>query len=421
MQIPFTSSHKYLSIFFNLIITYFFIALVIVPKAYSSGAILIIIAVFFIIYSIIKNKSLTKIKNKNYYFFIVPFSIYFTLYILSIFIHSDSIKTLDNASRSICFLLLFFLIKAYPLSLKNLLYSIPLSGIATGCYAFYQKFFLHYDRALSDTTYVIQSGDMAMSVGMFSLALMFYCWKHKQYYLVLLCAIGSFGGMLGSFLSASRGGWLLMPFIILTLFYLNRHMLTKKVIVSFSVSLVAIISILLMTPSAKMLSQIEKAYIEVANFGKPGNSNTSVGARLDLWEASLAMIREKPILGWGHKGADERRRELGRLGLLAEYPANLGHAHNQYLNDFLERGIFGFLSLLSIFLFPLYAFAQAYRKYKENEEIKLFSTLGIIHITSVISYGLTQAFFSHNSGNMFYFFLTVLFYAMLLGYKNQKV
>ncbi|MFC0308273.1 O-antigen ligase family protein [Gallibacterium trehalosifermentans] len=421
MNIIETFYHRYIFLFFNFIISYFFIALVIIPKAYSSGVILIIFSVFLIIYSLIKNKSILVLKNKNYYFFIAPFFIYFFLYISSIFIHHDSIKVLDNASRGICFLLLFLLIKVYPLSLKNLLYSIPLSGILTGCYAFYQKFFLHYDRALSDTTYVIQSGDMAMSIGMFSLALMFYCWRNKQYYLTFLCILGTFGGMLGSFLSATRGGWLLMPFIILTLFYFNRHILTKKIILSFFVSLLAIISVLLMIPSAKMLSQIERAYIEVVNSGKASNSNTSVGARLDLWKASILMITEKPMLGWGEKGAKDRRKELGNLGKLATYPANLGHAHNQYLNDFLERGIFGFFALLGIFLLPLYAFIRDYKKYKENEEVKLFATLGIIHITSVMSYGLTQVFFAHNSGNMFYFFLTVLFYAMLLSHKKQRI
>lgn len=411
--------YRYLQFFLNFVVSYFFITLVIIPKAYGSGIILAVVALLFIFGYLIKNKTVPTLDLRCRYFF-YPFIFYFIIYLCSVVIYQDSLSVLDSPSRALFFLLLFFLLPFYSISFKTLLLSIPLGGIATGIYAFYQKFFLHYDRALSDTTYVIQSGDMAMSLGVFSLALMFYCWKKKEFYYVLLCAIGSLGGILGSFLSATRGGWLLMPFIVVILFILNRKALSKKVIISFLSVLLLIFVTLLITPSSKVLSQIERAKIEIANFGKEGNADTSVGARLELWKASWISIQEKPIFGWGYTGAKEERKKQGEQGILAEYPASLGHAHNQYINDTLERGIIGLFSLLGIFLLPLWQYFKAYRESENNLEVKTLATLGIIHITSVMSYGLTQVFFAHNSGNMFYFFLTVLFYAMLLENKKQQ-
>ncbi|WP_082966127.1 O-antigen ligase family protein [Gallibacterium salpingitidis] len=412
--------HHYLKNFSNLVVCYFFITLVILPKAYGVGIILPIIAIFFIFTSLIKDRTFPKI-NQDYYYFLYPFIIYFILYIFCILFHQDSIKVLDGPSRALFFLLIFFIPSNYTISLKILLFSIPFGGIATAIYAVYQKFILNYDRALSDTTYVIQSGDMSMSLGVFNLVLMFYCWQKRQYYLALFCAFGSLGGMLGSFLSATRGGWLLMPFIVVILFYLNRNSLSKKIIIGFLTSLVLIFITLLSIPSTKVLSQIENARTEIRNFGQEENAGTSVGARLELWQASLISIQEKPIFGWGHEGAKEQRKLQGSQGILAQYPASLGHAHNQYINDTLERGVIGLFALLGIFLLPLWQYFKAYRENNDHLEIKLLATLGIIHITSVMSYGLTQVFFAHNSGNMFYFFLTVLFYAMILNYKNNVI
>ena len=53
-----------------------------------------------------------------------------------------------------------------------------------------------------------------------------------------------------------------------------------------------------------------------------------------------------------------------------------------------------------------------------NAELKLAGLLGVVHILSVMFYGLSQGFFSHNSGNIFYFFLVIVFYAFT---KQQRI
>ena len=59
---------------------------------------------------------------------------------------------------------------------------------------------------------------------------------------------------------------------------------------------------------------------------------------------------------------------------------------------------------------------DCYEKNKQNNKrIKFITTLGIVHILSTMSYCLTQAFISHNSGNIFYFFVLFLFYAFMVN------
>ena len=51
----------------------------------------------------------------------------------------------------------------------------------------------------------------------------------------------------------------------------------------------------------------------------------------------------------------------------------------------------------------------------------LIIKLGILHIGSVVIYSLSQSFFAHHSGNMFYFFLIVVFYAVLKQIEKSYI
>lgn len=414
----FISSPKYyLSSLINFVVFYFFTALIIIPKAYGAGIILSIIALILIIYYLVKDRR-QLILNDNSYLYFITFFIYFTIFLLDIIIHEDSIKILDDPSRCLFFSLIFFLLKSYPVKLKIILYAIPLGSIAAGVMASYQIFILGYPRALHSTFQMaIQHGDMAMSLGMFCFAILFFSWKKKNLILCYLCFFGTLCGIIGSLLSGSRGGWLLAPFIVVTLIYLNRHIISKKIIIFFAgIFILSTTALIIVQPT--LLSRIEVAYQQIKNINSQNKEDDgSVTPRLELWKAGILAIQEKPIFGWGNEGSKKHRLEQGKQGILPEHTANSGHAHNQYINDTLERGVIGLFALLGIFLLPLWQYFKAYRQNRDHLEIKLLATLGIIHITSVMSYGLTQVFFAHNSGNMFYFFLTVLFYAMILNYK----
>ena len=94
------------------------------------------------------------------------------------------------------------------------------------------------------------------------------------------------------------------------------------------------------------------------------------------------------------------------------------HAHNQYLDDLSKRGIVGLLALLAVLFIPLRAFMKKLNN--TNDEIKLIATLGVAHILSVMIYGLSQGFLVHNSGTIFYFFLTIVFYAAIRTHQKAE-
>ena len=169
-------------------------------------------------------------------------------------------------------------------------------------------------------------------------------------------------------------------------------------------------------PNNRIAERIAAAEHDISAYLQKNDGSTSVGARFDMWKSALLMAQEKPLLGWGVQGVSEKRKQQFEQGLISEYASIFNHAHNQYFDDLSKRGIVGLLALIGVFLVPFCVFWRDLKS--ANAELKLAGLLGVVHILSVMFYGLSQGFFSHNSGNIFYFFLVIVFYAFT---KQQRI
>ena len=114
------------------------------------------------------------------------------------------------------------------------------------------------------------------------------------------------------------------------------------------------------------------------------------------------------------KNVSKKRKEKVATGNIGQFT----HAHNQYLDDLSKRGIVGLLALLAVLFIPLRAFMKKLNT--KNDEVKLIATLGVAHVLSVMIYGLSQGFLVHNSGTIFYFFLTIVFYAAIRTHQKAE-
>jgi len=118
----------------------------------------------------------------------------------------------------------------------------------------------------------------------------------------------------------------------------------------------------------------------------------SVKERLNLWEASLKMIQDKPLIGQGAgnwainlpKYYHEEIRKNKEENLFT----NFQRAHNDYLQTAAEIGILGLLAYLLVFASALFYLIRMI-KYGKDED-RIFST---VLIFTIISY-LIVSFFS---------------------------
>jgi O-antigen ligase len=130
--------------------------------------------------------------------------------------------------------------------------------------------------------------------------------------------------------------------------------------------------------------------IRVSSQSTALGANSSVGARLYMWQNSLAAIEESPWVGHGREG---------RIGLLREWAdaaqsdvvMQLEHVHNEYLNQLLDHGLWGLASQLLYLGGLLWISWQLHR---HTQDTAAFSVAGMafVHMTTSLS----NVNFSHN-------------------------
>ena len=409
------SKQKTLSVIVNFTIGFFFLSLLSIKNGYNiAPALLIVLGLGYSIYGVIKKWQWSLSKEDK--MLICSYLFYFATFVLSFIVHQGKIRELDNPSRVLLFIPVLLLLLHIPPRLNTVLYTIPLGAMIAGITAIYDKLVLHSKMAFSVRIMHIQGGDIAMSLGMFSVAIGFYFFQKTQLKQTTLCTFAGLCGILGSILSTARGGWIGVPFILTLILWVYRQHLSKRFFLGlFSILIIAGFGINQL-PNNRIAERVAAAEYDISAYLQRNDGSTSVGARFDMWKSALLMAQEKPWLGWGVQGVSEKRKQQFEQGLISQFASGFNHAHNQYLDDLSKRGIVGLLALIGVFFVPFYLF---WRNLKSSHaEQKLAGLLGVVHILSVMFYGMSQAFFSHNSGNIFYFFLVIVFYAFT---KQQRL
>lgn len=369
---------------YSILIGLFFILALPLKISYSLIPILLAVSGIALLVPHIKSRTFNLDKADKW--LIASFVFYFTLCVISFMTHKGKFSELDLPSRAVL--------------------TLPILAVL------YKK---HIQQVW--ILYAILAGDMAMSLAMFSFCALFYFHAQKQRLLTVTCLISGLLAMIASFLTTARGAWIGVPAVLAAIFLLNRKNLSKWVVTS----------VLLITLSGGFFAKetIYQRYLEaksdISAYVDRSNTSTSVGARFDMWKSSLLGIQEKPLFGWGLEGVKEMRKQHFEQGKISQYASGFAHAHNQYLHDTATRGVLGLIALLAILFVPLSSFWRNVRRAAPNSLAHLWGVLGITHILLMMSYFLTQAFLSHNSGVMFYFTVTLIFLGLQKTAQNQPL
>jgi O-antigen ligase len=133
------------------------------------------------------------------------------------------------------------------------------------------------------------------------------------------------------------------------------------------------------------LSEMRVSYQSTA-----AGANSSVGARLYMWQNSLIAIQDSPWIGHGH---DTRKKLLLQWAQAAQSDEvkRLGHVHNEYLHQWIDHGLWGLSSQLLYLAGLLYI---SWRMHQKGHRMAALSLAGVafIHLTS----SLTNVNFAHN-------------------------
>ncbi|WP_036822656.1 O-antigen ligase family protein, partial [Photobacterium sanctipauli] len=297
--------------------------------------------------------------------------------------------------------------------------SFAIGAIVAGIVALHHIYFLEAPRAydgkfeLTKGYMAIQSGNMAMSLAVFSVIGWFYSLEKGKIKTSVAFILAAALGLTGSLLSGSRGGWVFAPIVIAFVIYQYRYLLSKKVCTCGFIAL--FITLYFGYPLAE--ARATRAVTQISNYITNDANSTSVGARFEMWKSAWYSFTESPVLGPGYIEREALKQRQVEEQKVDPIVLKYGRAHNQYFEELSTKGLVGFSVLMSIFAFPLQVFWR--RRHSQNIQQKCIAQCGIAHVTLVASYGLTQNYLNHNSGIIFYSVLTVILMSACLSSESK--
>lgn len=407
------NAQRYCQLFINASIFCFFTLLLVFPKGYNYGSTaLLIVSVFFLFYAIYKKINIKEIIKQNKAIFIA-ISFYFAVSLFFVFFHKEKLSLVDNPLRAFLFLAVIVFVAYSSVKCDILLYSIPIGALISGIVAIYQYYILHFPRAFYGQM-KIQSGDIAMSLGILSFVIAFYMYDIGKKRLSFLVMVAGGLGILSSLLSFTRGSLIGAIIAIIVLLYLYKSLLSRKL---FNLLILGVVCITPISFNKQFYTQVMLINNDLIAYSK-GIKETSSGVRIDMWKIGKDAFRERPITGWSLQDLNSYKENLANLGIISKASIPFSHLHNQFIDDLVKKGILGGVGILGIFIIPFIYFYRENRKYKDSKRTRIITSLGMVHILSTMGYCITQNFLTHNSGNIFYFFLICLFY--VLTYNENK-
>jgi O-antigen ligase len=314
-------------------------------------------------------------------------------------------------------MLLLFNVKNYS---YYIWYGVVLGAIASFLWALYERFFLGQYRVSNGFVSII-FGDVGILLAMLSLIAAIYFHRKKcslgvvVSFFAVLCGIGA------SALSASRGGWVALPVVVLFLFWQFRNVVKLKFHVGFSVFLILAVSIFVLIPQTGVKARVVAGVTEVLEYTIKGQQReSSVGARFEMWKLATYMFLENPLLGAGRQSSSTIKKELVSSGKIIPLAARYSHSHNMLFDALGYRGIVGFLLELMVYLVPLFLFLRKIYEHNDDWDIKIYALAGSTVPICFILFGLTEVVLIHGLGVTMFVFPIIYFWVSLRLQENRK-
>lgn len=227
--------------------------------------------------------------------------------------------------------------------------------------------------------------------------------KERLYFIIPFSIIS----FLPLFASQSRGVWLSI-IVVLCIYHIKNIKLSKNKLI------IMILSILIFIYSAyqiPMISQrVNYTLSEIQNI-ENNNLNSSMGIRLQVWEASIPLIKENLFFGLGNKlqEININRFKNNEISQISYYYSR-NHLHNQYIDLITKQGAIGLLFFMSLTLAPLVWLVSTQKKELKQISSALLILLLINFITEV----------PFNWINFTYGYFILLLYLLLLSNIKRK-
>lgn len=288
--------------------------------------------------------------------------------------------------------------------------------------AIYQFFFLQMERA-QGAMFSIHFGDLVLMLGLMSLCAWHVPVRQNRWVFRAWLLMGCMAGLLASILSGTRGAWLGLGVILAiyaTYLLFGRRFKLLGLLVAANACL---LGITLSIPSLNVEDRAQAAYSDIQAFSSSGVANTSVGARLQMWQHAWRLYQERPVLGWQRRGYLEQQRLGVARQELDPVMEQYDHPHNEWLNLAAKDGTLGLLALLVAYAVPFGIFLRLFRQARQpyHARLRAVAAAGMLVPSAYFGFGLTEAFLPHSSVITVYCYLLCLLWGAAYGLQKRAL
>jgi O-antigen ligase len=239
----------------------------------------------------------------------------------------------------------------------------------------------------------------------------------KFSFITLACFVAAICGVLGSVWTESRGGW--VAFIVVGLLYICTLPGVKAMYKVVALITFCLILVLSYTQINSINSRVTQAVDQTVLYLNQGDRDTSVGIRLQLWEASFLVLKEHPLTGVGVGHYQEALKSLSERGVISPLAATMPHSHNEFAHFATLLGIPGLLCILCIYFVPAGWFLSKIRS--SQTTVRNAAYMGLTTCLLFFVFGWTEVMFVIAATNVLYVTLLALFTAVVIRGELELV
>lgn len=394
----------------------YFVLYVLTPWAYDTGpAILLLMA---LVAAVFGWSNLRENVDGESSLMIFTLLGYFLLQASVLMMHGEGLSDFDLSTRYLgASIVLVYLLMVRSIGAKPFFFAVGVGGALTGGLALYW-WGLEGTARLKSFDNPIHYGNGALALSCLSLAGLLWAFRQQKralWSVLFLC--GLTGGLVASFLSGTRSGWVAIPLIISVILfaYRDRVLVKKWLIPLIFVAVGLLVAVMVSVDVVRERTII--AVQQVEQYFEGGVNYTSVGLRLDMYKAGLAAFSENPLIGIGPSGMESKVDAMARAGEIHQNVAHFRHLHNQYIDNMARYGLVGLLSYLALLLVPFFLFLS-----KARHGLPSVRAIGLAGALFVVLHGvvnLTQSMLERNIGVMMYLFVLVFVWAVLKTVERE--
>lgn len=334
----------------------------------------------------LENKELIGVSAKNIYLCVL---VYIIAIGISRLVHDDQSWLIRNLLYILAF---FLLMPREPVLVSIFKLGAFVGGVAIGLLGIWQS----YNGMLRVEGF---TNAILFAQGALVLAILNIFFAQESSTFLTRCSyiVSAMFAISAIYLSQSRGVWLAL--IVVVIFVLFAKAIKEPIKYLLWFLILSCVLAVIFYESDMLRARIHESIHEV-NMMESNDYSSSWGLRLMAWKSAWAGFIAHPLIGVGLDGVKPMQQQQLLDGVVNSFYVNieLYHAHNQFMQNMVVRGVLGLIAAFAILVYPMVFFWQQHR----------LNSAGFIITLGVFICALTDVPLEHQ--NTLYIYLISLFF-----------